>query len=319
MLRECVFGVRMAAAVGLVIVLGLFAISGCSKKEKQSATAEIESTAVEGEESSPRVSLEDTLQVVRGGARLTLAFDEATRTFRGTVVNTTSEVLRRVRVEVHLSGGVGLGPTPPRDLQPGASLPVALPLTDPSISFETWTAHAEVGSEESGEHAGEAGERGEHSSEHTGEGRSEHREGATEGILHNPGFKPEKSSSTSNGLDINRKATFIFSYALMRINANASKTALCSQAQRRNFQGYGRINFLVQILLVHRWQKNGLFHALFEAAKFRKSKKGALYCLAATLDKVRGDFDFGYRLSAYPSLRGPTVHQLADGRDDAIS
>ena len=48
--------------------------------------------------------------MVRAGARLVLRYDAATQTFVGTVENTTSVTLSQVRVEVHLSNGVELGP-----------------------------------------------------------------------------------------------------------------------------------------------------------------------------------------------------------------
>ena len=49
--------------------------------------------------------------MVRNGARLILSYDAASNSFKGTVENTTSNVLTRVRVEVHLSNGAELGPT----------------------------------------------------------------------------------------------------------------------------------------------------------------------------------------------------------------
>ena len=45
--------------------------------------------------------------------RLILHYDAASNSFKGTVENTTSGVLDRVRIEVHLSNGTELGPTTP--------------------------------------------------------------------------------------------------------------------------------------------------------------------------------------------------------------
>ena len=156
------------------------------------------------EESGQQFGLTDTYDRVRAGARLTLAYDAAANAFSGTVVNTTNAILPQVRVEVHLSNGVELGPTPPVDLMPGQALPVHLPAGNQS--FFRWGAHPEVGGgkaaggeeygggSESGEHSGgeyRSGESGEHSSgresgehssgresgEHSGGGESgEHRE-----------------------------------------------------------------------------------------------------------------------------------------------
>ena len=107
---------------------------------------------------------------VRKGARLVLSYDVQSNSFNGTVENTTDEILERVRVEVHLSRGIELGPTIPTDLKPGEKRAVKLNATD--SDFERWSAHAESGSSEpghsgegeEGEHSGE-GEEGEHSSE----------------------------------------------------------------------------------------------------------------------------------------------------------
>ena len=97
-----------------------------------------------------------TFDAVRGGARLVLNYDAPSNSFTGTVENTTSSVITRVRIEVHLSNGTELGPTTPVDLAPGEVISVNLPST--AASFTSWIAHAEVGSEpEGGSSAGESG------------------------------------------------------------------------------------------------------------------------------------------------------------------
>ncbi len=113
----------------------------------------------------------ETFDAVRSGARLILKYDAPSNSFKGTVENTTSGVLDRVRVEVHLSNGTELGPTTPTDMAPGEVVMINLPATP--ASFTGWTAHAEVGgggegSESGGEHGGdgEHGGGGESSSEH---------------------------------------------------------------------------------------------------------------------------------------------------------
>ena len=117
------------------------------------------------EGSGANLALDETFDAVRGGARLILSYDAAGNAFTGTVKNTTSGVLPQVRIEVHLSNGVELGPTTPVDLQPGQVLAVNLPAT--AALFTGWIAHAEVGS------GGEAG--GEHGSgSQGGEGGGEH-------------------------------------------------------------------------------------------------------------------------------------------------
>ena len=104
----------------------------------------------------------ETFDTVRNGVRLILSYDAPTNSFKGTVENTTSNVLTRVRIEVHLSNGTELGPTTPIDLAPGEVAAVNLPSTQ--APFTGWTPHAEVGSGEAsgGESGGEGagGERG---------------------------------------------------------------------------------------------------------------------------------------------------------------
>lgn len=124
------------------------------------------------EESGTELTLNETYDKVRNGARLILAYDAQTHAFKGTVENTTDETLKQVRVEVHLSNGKELGPTPAADLAPGEKREVQLIAT--STDFDGWTAHPEVGE---GEHGSDT-ERGEHDregdNEHGGEGDSEH-------------------------------------------------------------------------------------------------------------------------------------------------
>jgi hypothetical protein len=74
--------------------------------------------------------------------------------------------LKQVRVEVHLSNGVELGPTKRVDLKPGARIPVELSAANQEFTW--WTTHPEHGSEEGHGPGHEAGER---------EGRGEHGEG----------------------------------------------------------------------------------------------------------------------------------------------
>ena len=111
-----------------------------------------------GEEGSgAKLAPDETFDMVRGGARLILGYDAESNSFRGTVENTTTSVLTRVRIEVHLSNGTELGPTTPVDLAPGQVVEIDLPSTQ--ASFTGWIAHAEVGGDEGG---GESG--GEHGS-----------------------------------------------------------------------------------------------------------------------------------------------------------
>lgn len=101
-----------------------------------------------GEESGTEYALDETYDVVRKGVRLVIAYDAEDNSFTGTVENTTSQTLNSVRVEVHLSNGVELGPTTPGDLVPSQQRAVTLKAND--TSFDGWTPHAEVGRDEHG-------------------------------------------------------------------------------------------------------------------------------------------------------------------------
>ena len=124
-----------------------------------------------GEEGSgSMLALDETFDQVRAGARLILRYDPPSNSFRGTVENTTSGVLTRVRIEVHLSNGTELGPTVPVDMAPGMVLSVNMAATPQP--FTGWTPHAEVGSGEGdgGGEGSEGGGEGSESGEHGGEG-----------------------------------------------------------------------------------------------------------------------------------------------------
>lgn len=96
-----------------------------------------------GEESAAQYAKSDTYDRTRNGARLILSYDSQANAFTGTVENTTNAVLGDVRVEIHLSNGIELGPTQPGDLAPGERRGITLPASDEP--FTTWNAHPEVG------------------------------------------------------------------------------------------------------------------------------------------------------------------------------
>ena len=102
-----------------------------------------------GEEGSANMLAPDeTFDKARSGARLILDYDAQANAFKGTVENTTNDVLTRVRIEVHLSNGAELGPTTPIDMTAGQVTMIDLPSTQ--ASFTGWVAHAEVGGGEAG-------------------------------------------------------------------------------------------------------------------------------------------------------------------------
>ena len=105
-----------------------------------------------GEEAGTEYALDATYDTVRKGVRLVLAYDAKDNAFSGTVENVTNQSLVAVRVEVHLSNGIELGPTAPTDLEPGQERSVMLEAGD--TNFSGWTPHAEVGRDEHGAEGG---------------------------------------------------------------------------------------------------------------------------------------------------------------------
>lgn len=157
--------------IAIVSVL-IASIIGCSGTDETSddteehlATTNPVAAGASDEESAVQLALTDIYDNIRAGAHLIMAYDAATTSFKGTVKNTTGAILPQVRVEVHLSNGVELGPTPPIDLAPGQQIPIELMAEGPS--FDKWTAHPEVGgSGGEGTGGGEGGEGGEDGGEH---------------------------------------------------------------------------------------------------------------------------------------------------------
>ncbi len=137
------------ATIGLMI-LAAVVIGACARGGYEASDERSERGASAaggehggGEEFANQLDKFDTYDELRAGSRLVLSYDAASNAFTGTVANITEASLSRVRVEVHLSNGVELGPTPAVDLAPGAS--AAVSLAAPDRPFDTWSAHAEVG------------------------------------------------------------------------------------------------------------------------------------------------------------------------------
>ena len=151
----------------LIGFMGAAAV-GCGSGITEAGSGE---HGADGEESGTRLTLDQTYDAVRNGARLILRYDAEANAFVGTVQNTTEGTLPMVRVEVHLSNGTELGPTKPKDLAPGETSKVMLNAM--TTAFTGWTAHPEVGpghgagGESDGEHSG-----GESDGEHGGRGES---------------------------------------------------------------------------------------------------------------------------------------------------
>ena len=140
----------------LLFVMLMATTIGCERTTQQMAPT----MSSDDEESTVQLSLSDTYDNVRNGAHLIMSYDATTNSFEGTVKNTTNAILSQVRVEVHLSNGVELGPTSPVDLAPGEQIPIVLIAEGPP--FDRWTAHPEVGPMSSSGGEGAEGGGGEH-------------------------------------------------------------------------------------------------------------------------------------------------------------
>lgn len=98
-------------------------------------------------ESGKRWKKDETATETRKGVKLVIAYHSADEEFRGTVENTTSSAVDAVRVEIHLSNGKELGPTPRTDLQAGETKDVTLDAA--GQSFDWFSVHVEIGSSSS--------------------------------------------------------------------------------------------------------------------------------------------------------------------------
>jgi len=98
----------------------------------------------ESGESGTQYALSETATEVRAGVRLIISYNSAQRVFSGTVENETNATVTQVRVEIHLSNGVELGPSPRVDLAAGETRPVELDAR--GQSFTHYSVHVEIGS-----------------------------------------------------------------------------------------------------------------------------------------------------------------------------
>ncbi len=95
-------------------------------------------------ESGTQYGLADTARETRSGVDLVMVYDAPSQSFTGTVTNTTAAAIADVRVEIHLSNGVELGPTARVTLNAGQTNPVQLAAS--GQSFTRWSVHVELGS-----------------------------------------------------------------------------------------------------------------------------------------------------------------------------
>ena len=103
-----------------------------------------ESGGTEPGESGTQYGLTDTARESRSGVDLVMQYNAGQQRFTGTVTNTTSAAVSNVRVEIHLSNGVELGPTAGVTLSAGQTHSVELDAG--GQSFTAWSVHVELGS-----------------------------------------------------------------------------------------------------------------------------------------------------------------------------
>ncbi len=85
----------------------------------------------------------ETATETRSGVNLVISYDSSSQRFNGTVTNTTGSTVTNVRVEIHLSNGTELGPTPRISLAAGESKPVTLDAS--GQNFNWYSVHVELG------------------------------------------------------------------------------------------------------------------------------------------------------------------------------
>ena len=109
-------------------------------------------------ESGIQYEVSDTAKETRQGISLTMNYNTGQERFVGTLTNTTTSAVGDVRVEIHLSNGTELGPTPRVEMSAGQIRDVSLDAK--GQSFDRWSVHVEIGSGEGGGEHGSGGDSG---------------------------------------------------------------------------------------------------------------------------------------------------------------
>lgn len=133
--------ISLKTTISALILIMAFSTTSCAQNER--------SHEEDGEESGKQFLKSEVCEEVRKGTKLIIRYDEAVLAFVGTVENISTKVIKKVRVEVHLSNGVELGPTKKVNLVPGEKVEIKLSAVDQK--FESWSTHAEAGNSEHGE------------------------------------------------------------------------------------------------------------------------------------------------------------------------
>ena len=113
-------------------------------RQSDGAERSAEGQGGESGEFGTQYAISDTATEVRAGVRLIISYNSTQEAFSGTVENTTNATVTQVRVEIHLSNGVELGPMPRVDLAAGETKPVELDAR--GQTFTHYSVHVELGS-----------------------------------------------------------------------------------------------------------------------------------------------------------------------------
>ncbi|MYN65462.1 MAG: hypothetical protein F4X11_10590 [Acidobacteria bacterium] len=131
--------------LGVVVIVAALASINCNGGPTEPSEVHgPEGQGGESGESGTQYATSETATEVRAGVRLVIGYNSTQQMFTGTVENTTTATVAQVRVEVHLSNGVELGPTPRADMAPGETRPVELDAR--GQSFTHYSVHVEIGS-----------------------------------------------------------------------------------------------------------------------------------------------------------------------------
>ena len=134
MLNQTRSGIPSKIILIMCIIITASCLSACGKDDGSSPPV--------GKGFGVKIAHGESYDRDQDGIRLILTHDPKNNTFNGFVENTTNGTLKGVRVEVHLSNGVVLGPTPAVDLVPGERKDINI--SAKNYFFENWIAHLEI-------------------------------------------------------------------------------------------------------------------------------------------------------------------------------
>ena len=138
---------RLAFAAVAVLILNLVVACDSPSGPSEIGEGAHSESGSEPGESGTQYGLTDTARESRSGVDLVMRYNAGQARFTGTVTNTTNGAVSNVRVEIHLSNGIELGPTPRVHLAPGQVHQVELDAG--GGSFTSWSVHVELGSQAS--------------------------------------------------------------------------------------------------------------------------------------------------------------------------